>query len=210
MPKITDTLRKGEASSRSTKNLLVVKWMDKKEVYMLSTMHTSEFATVVRHGGKKIQKPVCVMDYNNCMGSVDKADMVISTINSTRKSLKWYRKYFFHLLDICVWNAYCLYKHNTRKQISIAKFHLELIRQIFQKYHINTTYHHQRGNNNPLRLIGRHFPSLYKPTRKNRTRRCVVCTANDKRRETRYECKDCNVGLCVEPCFRIYHTELYY
>ncbi|XP_017889204.1 piggyBac transposable element-derived protein 4-like, partial [Ceratina calcarata] len=32
MPKITDTLRKGEASSRSTENLLVIKWMDKKEV----------------------------------------------------------------------------------------------------------------------------------------------------------------------------------
>ncbi|CAK9830500.1 PiggyBac transposable element-derived protein 4 [Anthophora retusa] len=72
------------------------------------------------------------------------------------------------------------------------------------------TYHHQRGNDNPLRLIERHFPSLYKPPRKNRNRRCVVCTANDKRRESRYECKDCNVGLCVEPCFRIYHTELHY
>lgn len=210
MPKITDILRKGEASSRSTKNLLAIKWMDKKEVYMLSTMHTSEFATVVRRGGKKIQKPVCVLDYNNCMGSVDKVDMVISTINSTRKSMKWYRKYFFHLLDICVWNAYCLYKHNTQQPISIAEFQLELIRQILQKYHMNTTSHHQRGNNNPLRLIERHFPSLYKPPSKNRNRRCVVCTANDKRRETRYECKDCNVGLCVEPCFRIYHTELYY
>ncbi|CAK9832788.1 Histone-lysine N-methyltransferase SETMAR [Anthophora retusa] len=41
-------------------------------------------------------------------------------------------------------------------------------------------------------------------------RRYVVCTAKDKRRESRYECKDCNVGLCVEPCFRIYHTELHY
>ncbi|XP_017875115.1 piggyBac transposable element-derived protein 4-like [Ceratina calcarata] len=138
------------------------------------------------------------------------SNMVLSTINSTRKSLKWYRKYFFHLLDICVWNAYCLYKHNTRKPISMAKFHLNLIRQILQKYRMNMSYHHQKSKNNPLRLIERHFPSLYKPQRKNRNRRCVVCTANDKRRESRYECKDCNVGLCVEPCFRIYHTELQY
>lgn len=143
MPKITDTLRKGEVSSRSTKSLLVVKRLDKIEVYMLSTMHTSEFVTVIRHGGKKvIQKPLCVIDYNNCMGPVDKADMVISTINSTRKSLKWYRKYFFHLLDICVWIAYCLYKHNARKPTSMVKFHLNLIREILQKYHINITYHH--------------------------------------------------------------------
>ncbi|KAI4487108.1 hypothetical protein M0802_012022 [Mischocyttarus mexicanus] len=135
-------------------------------------MHTSEFATVVRHGEKKIiQKLLCVIDYNSCMGSVDKTHMVLSTINATRKSLKWYRKYFFHLLNICVWNAYCLYKHNTQNPISMAKFHLNLIREILQKYHINISYNHQKGNNNPLRLLERHFPSLYKPQRNNRNRK---------------------------------------
>ena len=32
---------------------------------------------------------------------------------------------FFHLLDICVWNAYCLYKHKMQKAISMAKFQLK-------------------------------------------------------------------------------------
>ena len=36
MPKINDQLKKGEASFRSSNNLLVIKWMNKKEVYMLS------------------------------------------------------------------------------------------------------------------------------------------------------------------------------
>ncbi|CAK9813141.1 PiggyBac transposable element-derived protein 4 [Anthophora plagiata] len=116
MPKFTDRLEKGEASFRSSNNLLAVKWIDKKEVYMLSTMHTADFATVSRRGRERVvQKPVCVLDYNNSMGTVDKADMVISTVNSTRKSLKWHRKFFFHLLNVCVWNAYCLYKHRTKK-----------------------------------------------------------------------------------------------
>ncbi|KAK2578996.1 hypothetical protein KPH14_012658 [Odynerus spinipes] len=142
MPKIHDRLRKGEASFRSSKNLLVIKWADKKDVYMLSTMHTSEFTTVSRHGGEKItQKPLCVSDYNDSMGVVDKADMVISTVSSTRKSLKWYRKFCFHLLDICVWNAYCLYKHKIQKAISMAKFQLELIQEILEKYHKTTNYH---------------------------------------------------------------------
>lgn len=91
MPKIDERLERGEATFRSSNNLLVLKWMDKKEVYMLSTMHTAEFKTVIRHGGKKvIHKPVCVLDYNNSIGAVDKVDMVISTVNSTRKSLKYY------------------------------------------------------------------------------------------------------------------------
>jgi hypothetical protein len=56
--------------------------MDKKEVYMISTMHTAEFKAVIKRGGERvIQKPVCVLDYNNSMGSMDKADMVTSTVN---------------------------------------------------------------------------------------------------------------------------------
>ncbi|CAK9795982.1 hypothetical protein ANTQUA_LOCUS574 [Anthophora quadrimaculata] len=33
---------------------------------------------------------------------------------------------------------------------------------------------------------------------------------NDTRRRSRYECEDCDVGLCVVSCFKIYHTQLYY
>ena len=45
MPKIEDRLKKGEASFRTSKNVLVLKWIDKKEVYMISTMHTADFMT---------------------------------------------------------------------------------------------------------------------------------------------------------------------
>ena len=51
---------------------------------MLSIIHTTEFATVFRHEGKKfVQKPVCEIDYNNSMGTVDKAENGHSTVNST-------------------------------------------------------------------------------------------------------------------------------
>ena len=114
--------------------------MDKKEVHMISTMHTTNFEAVSKYGGKQsVQEPLCVIDYNKYIGIVDKVDMVLSTVNSTRKSLKWYRKLFFHLMDICVWNAYCMYKHNRGDTISMAKFHLALIKQIVEKYHHNAT-----------------------------------------------------------------------
>ncbi|KAI4478521.1 hypothetical protein M0804_011844 [Polistes exclamans] len=211
MPKFDKRLKKGEAEFRSCDNLMVLKWMDKKEVYMISTMHPTQFKTLITHGGAKvIHKPVCVLDYNNSMGAVDKADMVISTVNSIHKSLKWYRKFFFHLVNICVWNAYCLYKHKTKQPISMAKFHLQLIKEILEKYHENISRPHTIGNNNPLRLIKRHFPSVYKAPGNKPRRRCVVCRANNRRRETVYECKNCDVRLCVDPCFQIYHCKLNY
>ena len=30
------------------------------------------------------------------MGAVDKTDMILNSINTVRKSLKWYKKFFFH------------------------------------------------------------------------------------------------------------------
>ncbi|KAJ8934841.1 hypothetical protein NQ318_016177 [Aromia moschata] len=64
------------------------------------------------------------------------------------------------------------------------------------------------------RLIERHFPEEL-PRKKGhlQRRRCIVCaqTKNNvrKRKETRFMCKDCDVGLCI-PCFRIYHEERHF
>jgi hypothetical protein len=147
---------------------------------MLSTMHTAEFKAVIRRGGERvIHKPVCVLDYNDSMGAVDKADMVISTVNSTRKSSKWYRKFFFHLMDICVWNAYCLYKHKMKQRIFMARFQLNLIREILEKYDQSIRHQHLTGNNHPLRLTGRHFPSAYKTGEKRSRRRFAMRTTKD-------------------------------
>lgn len=67
---------------------------------------------------------------------------------------------------------------------------------------------------NPHRLTEYHFLAYLPATAKkaNPTRQCVVCSrernAKGKkfRRESRFYCPDCNVALCVAPCFRVYHT----
>ena len=62
------------------------------------------------------------------------------------------------------------------------------------------------------RLKERHFPDFVPATekKKNATRKCKVCTANGKRSDTRYQCNECDVGLCVVPCFKLYHTRKNY
>ena len=61
------------------------------------------------------------------------------------------------------------------------------------------------------RYSGRHFPELIPPTecKENPQKRCVVCSKNKKRKESRYQSADCEnkPGLCPAPCFRVYHTE---
>ncbi|XP_043263719.1 uncharacterized protein LOC122403958 [Colletes gigas] len=137
-------------------------------------------------------------------------DAIISTISCTRKTLKWYKKFFFHLLDISIWNAYCLYKFNTKKNISMSNYHLALITELLKKYSESREYNSGNPSAYLMRFKERHFPALYssdKTKRQNPMRRCIVCSMDNKRRSTRYYCKKCNVGLCVVPCFEMYYTE---
>ena len=93
--------------------LLALKWSDKGDVSMLTTLNipailnTSEkhYAT-----GEFMHKPECVVSYTKNKGAVDKTDMQISLTKCTRKIHKWYRKLFFHLIDMCLYNAFVLYK----------------------------------------------------------------------------------------------------
>ena len=41
-------------------------------------------------------------------------------------------------------------------------------------------------------------------------RRCVLCSRHGKRKETRFTCSDCDVGLCDVPCFKEFHTKKQY
>lgn len=75
-----------------------LRWMDRREVCMLTTLHTNlmkESHKKDRQTGQSIMKPQCVIDYNNNMGAVDRLDMMLSSVESVRKSTKWYRKFFF-------------------------------------------------------------------------------------------------------------------
>ena len=60
------------------------------------------------------------------------------------------------------------------------------------------------------RLIERHFPERIPPTEKKArpTKRCVVCYKNNRRKETVFWCPECEAALCVEECFKAFHTKL--
>ncbi|KAL1276495.1 hypothetical protein QQF64_036118 [Cirrhinus molitorella] len=76
MPCFRDKMSSGEADS-SCEEMLAVKWHDKRDVHMLTTVHSAEMSPSAKKdhttGYEKI-KPQCVLDYNKKMGAVDKHD----------------------------------------------------------------------------------------------------------------------------------------
>lgn len=220
MPKFTGKLPKGQVEDKHTDNMMALRWMDRREVCMLTTLHTNlmqQSHKKDRQTGQPIVKPQCVIDYNKTMGAVDRSDMMLSSIESVRKSMKWYRKFFFHLLDISILNSHALYNTKTGENMTLANFHLSVIREIIRTFYIPRPKEKKgrpSAGDQPLRIIDGHFPTPVPstPNKKSATRRCHVCSntklAEKKRRDTRYMCAKCDVGLCVHPCFQKYHTML--
>jgi len=66
-------------------------------------------ATRSRSGFERI-KPKVVVDYNCGMKGVDNSDQLAVSYPSTCKSLKWYKKVLFNLVDMTVVNAFSLHK----------------------------------------------------------------------------------------------------
>ncbi|KAJ8949458.1 hypothetical protein NQ318_007559 [Aromia moschata] len=101
LPKFEKKLKKGETEFRSSEHMLALKWKDRREVFMLSTMHENKMVTLPKKDritGENIKKPLCVVDYNRKMGAVDKTDMMISSLDCTCKTIKWYKKLFMHIV----------------------------------------------------------------------------------------------------------------
>ncbi|CAF1392251.1 unnamed protein product [Didymodactylos carnosus] len=196
--------------------MIAMKWMDTREVYMLSTIHDSRMVAInkIDHKtGRQIMKPACVQNYNENMGAIDLVDMQSSFTECIRKTIKWYKKLFFHIVDMASINAFHLYKTKNSKNIQLRDFRLQLIKNILSKYGIQKRISIGRPTIDlPLRLSARHFPSLVPPTTSNAAaqRKCYVCSHTKKDEKsakyTRYQCEECDVGLCVIDCFKAYHT----
>ncbi|KAK9700714.1 Transposase IS4 [Popillia japonica] len=193
MPKLEKKLKQGEVITQHTDKIMALKsatiekiqgkridkekQSNRRDVYMLTTLHTNKIVDTGKKNrqGEAIKKPECVKCYNQNMGSVDKIDMLLSSVTwalltksssveCIRKTIKWYKKIFFHLLDLAVTNSYAMYNVKTGNRISLADFQLELIRQIIEKIFKDERPRKpgRPSGDVPIRLVGRHFPKLIK------------------------------------------------
>lgn len=217
-------LKTGELVAWQIGKIMALRWRDKKDVCLMSTVPNTSTGMVRTKGGKEVMKPQVVTDYNKTMGGVDRADQAITFYPAMRKEQKkYYKKIFRHLLEQCLWNAYILHREKSDKPLVHSDFIWKVAEQIFVNHQIPSMAVNRPGRRavgvvNLERLTGRHFMDFIPPTEKKSapTRMCVVCCSkrddNGKRiqRETRFRCPDCDVRLCAVPCYKISHTQGFY
>ena len=91
-----------------------LKWIDKIPVHFLSNFHdASKISQANRRQKdgflKEVTFPQIVVDYNDFMGCVDKADMLKSYYEINRKSKKWWQRIFWHFVDVTLVNSFIIY-----------------------------------------------------------------------------------------------------
>jgi len=209
---LLNSRRKSHEIVQYSNELMSLKWHDKKEVTMLSTFHDNSTAEIEKRGVKK-NKPLVIVDYNNNMGAVDSADQMVTMYPAERKRHKvWYKKFFRHLLNLSVLNAFILYKKdNDRSSVSHVEFRLLLIERLIAEYH-KPEQHQRQGcpslnDVNPLRLTARHFPKSSHPQLENNSQlvvaRFAVHTTRMAKRCARKQ--DTNVPTVTRLCV-LYHV----
>ena len=178
-----------------------------------------------RHINNLIMKPTCIVDYCRLMGGVDLSDQIHHYYTCLRKTSKWYKKLFFHLLNLVVINAYLLYtKFSTQtKKLDHYEFRRWICESlIFEAPNApgpSSFSGRRSAGERPMRLTARHFPDWIPPApgaKKKPCRDCVACNPpvkyrqGFKRKQSSFWCPDCKKTLCVPKCFQVYHTKKHY
>lgn len=224
--------KKGRGSfccrSDNTNKITCVKWYDNKAVSLVSTYVSIEPVTTAKRYDKNqkakvdVACPNIVKQYNAHMGGVDLMDMLISLYRIPLRTRRWYLSIFAQMVDICLNNAWLLYRREREllgieaKKLSLKEFRrlvaqsLKLKNKVKRKRTTTETI----GNSKKIKrtFIPRppidvcndkvdHFP-IY--STKGRCREC-------KTGETHWICTKCNARLCLvknRNCFYTFHHKI--
>ena len=67
------------------------------------------------------------------MGGIDNVDRQLFITGTVRKTIKWYRKLFFHFIDLCLSNAHALYKMRNEGAAPFPSFQLQVVRSLLKR-----------------------------------------------------------------------------
>ena len=213
-------------------SITALKWYDNKPVYIVSSYkgrHPVEKVkrwSVAERRYVEIPRPEMVKEYNCHMGGVDLQDMLVALYRTNIGVKRYYLRIVFHLLDMCVVNAWLLYRrHCLQRGIAKCKtlliFRSEIAHALLRAGKTTTRKRGRSANNSPtLELVNkkkvrkaakvvddvRYDCVGHWPAHTEKKQRCKLCITA----YSRVKCVKCDKALCFtknKNCFMEYHRK---
>lgn len=208
---VQKNVSKGEVVQQwSDDGINVAKWRDKRPVLTISSEFSGDLVDTTTGRGVQKQKPIVVCLYNKHMGGTDRADQLLSYFLGTRKSLKWYKKLGFHIMELMLLNSYLLFKRYrvSNEKMDLWAYRLEVIKYLCPQDPSPTP----SARHPSTKLLNYdHIPDYLPRDGKNRIKqkKCRICYENKKTKSVTTFCPGCpgEPGLCIPTCFKMYHSK---
>ncbi|XP_033493159.2 uncharacterized protein LOC117263673 [Epinephelus lanceolatus] len=199
-------------------NLLFVKWMDTREVTICSTVHEAFSGQTVQRKVKEagvwqtknITIPDSIVEYNRNRGGVDLSDALIGCYSVHHKTMKWYKRFFYHFMDIAVVNSFLLHKElHKKKNDPVVKKPLSQKR--FREKLAAEMLWYAKDSAPPTSTPAACMPAYFGDNGTESRKYCKRCQdAGIKRMKTPVYCMKCQVPLCFNArrnCFKDWHNK---
>ena len=202
-------------------------------MYFLSTMHkaeTDDFTTVMRKlpdGFRttvmrrlpngfhyEVPCPPLLVDYQQFMRGVDRGDQLIGYYNIGKRSRKWWKQCFSHLIESALLNSYILesevfpteHSRVGRNKRDFLSFRMDLAKQLIGGFQSRKCQGSPRSSEH-LQLERLNIQLGHWPVKAEKKLVCVVCSTKrtklhlsraEMHHETRIKCSFCGVHLCID------------
>ena len=222
---------RGKSDYSSTNGILALRWKDNKIVTVLSSDAGFEPVKTVKRYDKNAKKkvdvtcPSVIKEYNGKMGGIDKSDMLTHLYKTPMRARRWYMRLFGYALDLCVCNAWILYKRDCKalgeKPMALKFFRLDISRfarcQKGMVTRVTRTSPEgplmvpRRGQRAQLPPDQRRYDAtkLHMPSFVSNRQTCKHCSNKSDVHRSRWMCEVCQVALCLSDtrnCFKAFHT----
>lgn len=216
-PQLRAAMNAGEIRAFRHDNLMVLNWKDKRLVTVISSCYKGDETVMVNVRGRaeqQVRKPQVVTRYNEFMGGVDLCDQYNQYHSFCRRSLKWWKKVFFWLIEVCVTNSFILYKLTRPPPVpgqpvvryTRLKFRKALVSALVPKP-ADPPRVGRPSDGPPLQRLNNTFHVLELSRTKTD---CRVCSDRSRgvRHETLWICTTCTDRPHLHPgnCYVRYHT----
>jgi hypothetical protein len=134
-----------------------------------------------------------VIDYTSKLGGMDRAEHYCSSSGFLKKTLKWWRKLYFWILEVSLVNSFHLYNQQSANLPALSR--LEFCKKVIEGLvgDVQNKMSRKRGRPSSKDCLNGKLYQIQAHERKV-TKDCAVCSnrkVNGGRRETSFYCDAC-------------------